>query len=340
MPDLDIDPLATAFVTFREEAPIEMIAPGSAAAHRSVARRRVGTTVVLAAVVVIMSALAYVQLQTGHAPTQPATIVVTRTPTNLAEAAYIAMGGYIDTEDQPQVLGAGPQAIGNSIDQPYVIPLADHALGAYELLGLCMGGGTVHESVYRHVTSDTPIGSTVGPSIGSLTVPCNGKLVHTIVTVPAPKVPTIWLSVSGDAQAQNSAGLAYAFADLFLTTEQMDLLAHDELSIVTGSAQLRPGYMDASGPLDGVRHDSDSDFGGPGGVAAGLYAMDFACVGGGRVDVTWTIGGTSSNASIPCDEAAHAVRINATAAGAMTVETKPSLAALDRAGYAFLVQAG
>jgi hypothetical protein len=328
MPDLDLDPLAAAFAQFRAEAVVDIVSPGPAVAHRTVRRRRIRAAAAIIVAIAAVTALMSIGYRPGHAVTTPAAAPTGASPVVEANQAYLAIGGMIDRDDSSVLQGAGSQALTDLTGRPYVVPL-DYAAGRHELLGLCFGTGVVQESLYRHA----PTGSTVGKPIGWLTVPCNGQPVHTTIEVSRPKVDNLWLAITGDARARGHAGVAYMMADPFLAAAQLDALAQDEL-LDLSSIAVSPGYMDGYGGLDRTHRDSNFD----GASTVGTFTMRFICGTVGTAQVRWTVGSATANANIPCDGAVHSLVLNATTAGPMVVQTTPSIEALGRSAYAYLVQ--
>jgi hypothetical protein len=330
MSDLDhgSDPLATAFSTFRDEAPRELEPPGPVAARRTVRRRRAGTAVTALGVIVVL-VIGFVRMGGHHVdtvqPAGPPRLPVTVLPlprTDAGDAGARALDALADVtaggaSARAAFYGAAygtftrhsggmEQTIAGTTPRP----------GTYEIDLVCYGQGTVRVSWEG----------------GSRVVRCGDAENGGPYPVAAPfPIPSPALSYQVET-AVGTIGLAYVVTDPSISRGRLDQLAGDAESAAI-DAYRKSGLKatDSAHLIDAYTIMMDDMQTGP------QYAV-VVCQGSGtaRVDLLTDV---DRRMTIPCDGVAYVIDYVQPAGGVLSLTVTPDMAAFGRSAAAFAMNA-
>lgn len=326
MPEItEREPLAEAFFQLRIDAPHEIDVPGTAAARRTVTRRR--TTRIAAMALVLVAGLVgigYVGGSGRDAPTHPAqpspSAGATDAPT-LGEDALQKLGvdalaklGYKPEISRPARI-FGP-VTASSANFTYALGTAASPFphGTYRLFAACLGQGSVE--VHWNASGAS----------GSITVNCAAATNSSASFVLAEAGP-IGIGLKPDAQAQGRAGIAVTVTDPLQVTAT-NKISEQPFNVGGGGS----GF--AESPRMDVSEDS---------LTPGTYTLAVACAGKGTLKATFSIGTATTTATVRCSDTPSTKKLQLHApkgATPRTVQLEPDAAALGAAGYAYTILKG
>jgi hypothetical protein len=278
------EPLAKAFFTFRLEAPAEITVPGSAAARRTVRRRRTARLATLSlAIVTAIAGIGYVGGLAGGADNQPAhtsPAPVSATSSgygSLRNASTLGQLGETaaqrlahETDRQRPSLISGPLPTASSSGLSYAMGgKAPFPAGVYSVHSVCAGEGRV---VIRW--------SAPGAE-GAVTVTCGAEPVMTPLQLS--EAGTIELHVTPNEQAAGRAGFAVYVSDPLTIVAENALPAHP--AQIAGNSGVNYGQF------------GGTDYAG---FAPGTYILAFTCTDVGSFEIVFSLDQTATTRTVAC----------------------------------------